>query len=365
MRMVARGAVVLGAVDPSVTSTAGVALVGELDRILGVTGCVDGLVASVGPRAGWSPGELVFSMAEVMLCGGDFMADLDHTRDHPATTKLRAVRLPSGWVFGSLSRRFEDSRVLGLEQAVGKELVRRWWATLPNKRREVLGVGRPTIDLDTTEVEVYGTKKEKVSYNYQGQRVGRVHCATWAEAGLVVAGRLGSAENDPRPEAAAMIATAVAALPAGLGCPVVRADSGYHDHKIAEAAVELGCGFAIAVKRNNAVWRAGLSVAESAWRAAKNMAGAQVAVCGYIPPGWPPGSTCVVRRVPVGEIPTRRARRRRTIPPAQQVLALLGLGPAWAYSFIMTNLTGDPVEIEAWFRGRAQIEGNYSALIAR
>jgi hypothetical protein len=41
--------------------------------------------------------------------------------------------------------------------------------------------GRPvTIDLDTTDVEVYGRKKRGVSFNHQGQRVGPPHVATWA-----------------------------------------------------------------------------------------------------------------------------------------------------------------------------------------
>lgn len=32
------------------------------------------------------------------------------------------------------------------------------------------------------------------------------------------------------------------------------------------------------------------------------------------------------------------------------------LGPVYAYSFIITNLAGDIVEIEAWFRQRALVE---------
>ena len=40
--------------------------------------------------------------------------------------------------------------------------------------------GPVTIDLDTTDVEVYGRKKRGVAYNHQGQRVGRPHVATWA-----------------------------------------------------------------------------------------------------------------------------------------------------------------------------------------
>jgi len=32
--------------------------------------------------------------------------------------------------------------------------------------------GRVSIDLDATDVEVYGRRKQGVAYNYQGQRCG-------------------------------------------------------------------------------------------------------------------------------------------------------------------------------------------------
>ena len=79
-RLARRGGVVLGAVDPSVTAVAGVVLVGDVERVLGIVGAIDGEVGRLGPRAGWSGGELLFSAAEVMLGGGDFMVDLDHAR---------------------------------------------------------------------------------------------------------------------------------------------------------------------------------------------------------------------------------------------------------------------------------------------
>jgi len=52
-----------------------------------------------------------------------------------------------------------------------------------------------------------------------------------------------------------------------------------------------------------------------------------------------------------------RSRRRRTIDPKQ--LALLEeseIGVAYAYSFILTNLDWEAVEVEAWFRMRALVE---------
>ena len=347
---------VLGAVDPSVTARAGVVLVAEVERALGVCAAIDEAVGPIRSRAGLSAGELLFAAAEVMLTGGDFMVDLDHARADQAAARLRAVPTPAACTFGQLARRFDDDRIAKVEAAVGV-LVGRWWNVLAPARRDVLAAERPTVDLDTTDIEVYGRHKEGVAYNYQGQLCGRAHLATWAEAGVALAGQLGSGIDDPRPEAADVLARALAVLPEGLPRPIARADSGYHDAKIARAAVGLGCDFAFAVKRNPAVWAAGLAVPGAGWEPAKDMAGAEVAECGYQPAGWPEGTRCIVRRVAVtGPMPTRRSRRRRTIPPAQLLLGLLGLGPAWAYSFILTNLAGDPVEVEAWFRQRARIE---------
>ncbi|HEX7462763.1 MAG TPA: hypothetical protein VF317_11385, partial [Dermatophilaceae bacterium] len=90
------------------------------------------------------------------------------------------------------------------------------------------------------------------------------------------------------------------------------------------------------------------------------MPGAQVAAVDYAPAGWPVGTRMIVRRMKVkaAAISTdRRARRRRTFDPAQLALALGGqLDHAYAYSPIVTNLSGPAVPIEAWFRDRAWVE---------
>lgn len=355
-----RGGVVLGRDDPSVTGRAGVVLIAEVERVLGVSGVFDSGVAEIRRKAsGYSAGGLLLAAAEAMLCGADFMADLDGIRADVAAARLRAVPMPSACWFAVLARRFDDQRISEVETAMGG-LVRRWWDRLDGSRREDIIGGRVTIDLDTTDVEVYGPKKRGVAYNYLGQLVGRVHAGTWAEAGVVLAGQLGSGVDDPRPQAAGVLARALAALPEGLARPVVRADSGYHDIKIAVAAVGLGCDFAVAVKRNQAVWAAELRIPPDAWQPALGMTGAEVAVCDYAPAGWPAGTRCILRRVPIrGEMPTERSRRRRSIPGRQLLLGLLGLGPAWAYSFLLTNLAGDVTEIEAWFRERARIEERF------
>jgi hypothetical protein len=90
------------------------------------------------------------------------------------------------------------------------------------------------------------------------------------------------------------------------------------------------------------------------------MARAEVAVCDYRPGGWPEGTRTIVRRVRFAADEIRsdlRSRRRRTIDPDQLALVLDGEADhAYAYSFIVTNIEGDPLAIEAWFRERASVE---------
>ena len=64
---------------------------------------------------------------------------------------------------------------VGLAAVTGRML-----SLLPAERAVALTGGPVTIDLDTTDVEVYGRKKRGVAYNHQGQRVGRPHVAAWA-----------------------------------------------------------------------------------------------------------------------------------------------------------------------------------------
>jgi hypothetical protein len=170
---------------------------------------------------------------------------------------------------------------------------------------------------------------------------------------------------------------ALAVLPApvqaAIGASVmrvrVRADAGYFTADLALAAVEAGCDYAIAAKRNKAAWRAYAGITEDQWQPATEMHGAFVAVVDYAPEGWPPGTYTIVRRVRVQACDISgdgRSRRRRTIPAEQLTLALGGqLDHVWAVSFIVTNIpTGGhgfdtAVQVEAWFRGRTDIEDRF------
>jgi hypothetical protein len=156
-----------------------------------------------------------------------------------------------------------------------------------------------TIDLDATDVEVYGRKKRGVAYNHQGQRVGRPHVATWAQTETVLAAELVSGNYDPRAGAAGLLRRALAAVPrrARTGRVGLRADAGYFAGELARVAFFAGVEFAIGAKRIAPLWRLLDGIAEGDWADAIDMDGAQIAVGDYRPDWWPAKTFLLIRRV--------------------------------------------------------------------
>ena len=334
----------IGAPDPSLTAVSGVAAVAEFVDKLDVVGRFDRGIGAIKQRArGLGAGELLVGLAQSQLLGGDALVALDRQRADVAAAELSAVPGIASTTAGSLARRFDAEHLAGIETAVA-DLADQAFGLLPVSRQTAL-CGRVTVDLDSTDVEVYGSRKQGVAYNYAGQRAGRPHLATWAEAGLTTAAELLAGNHDVRPRAAGMLRRGLAGIPEQVRAAAaandrlrVRADAGYFTAELAVAAVAEGCDFAVAAKRNTAMWRAYASILEEAWVEAIGMPGAQVAAVDYAPAGWPEDSYTIVRRVRVDAEAISadpRSRRRRTIDPGQLALALKGTAThAYAVSFI-------------------------------
>lgn len=343
--------------------------VAELVDRIGVVAALDERVGPIKQRArGLSGGEFLVGLACAQLAGEDYLVGLDRRRADKAGAVLAPVATAPSTTAATLAKRFDTAAWRSVEAAVG-QISGQVLAHLDQPRRAVL-LTSPTLDIDATEVEVYGARKRGVAYNYKGQRAGRPHLATWAEAGLVLAADLLAGDVDPRAGVVELFARALAALHAaaaphgGHGRVRVRGDIGYFTKDLAEAIVDAGCDFAIGANRNPATWRAAASVPEQDWVDAEGMPGAQVAVADYAPGGWPAGTRCLIRRVrhDAADISADpRARRRKTIPAEQLALALDGdVEQVWAYSFIVTNLDlatpAEVVAVESWYRHRTDIE---------
>jgi hypothetical protein len=368
----------VGAPDPSLTATSGVAAIAEFVDALDVVGRLDRGVGLLKKRErGASAGELLVGMAQSQLLGADALVCLDRQRADVAAVELSAVPVLASTTAAGLARRFGPEQLAGVEAAIA-DLVQRSVDLLPVQRRIELGAS-VTVDLDSTDVEVYGSKKQGVAYNYQGQRAGRPHLATWAEAGLTTAADLLAGNDDVRPRAGDLLGRGLAGIPEPVRAAAAaadrlrtRADAGYFTADLADAAVAAGCDFAIAAKRNTAMWRAYACIEPGVWVDAIGMPGAQVAAVDYAPAGWPDGTYTIVRRVRVEAEAISadpRSRRRRTIDKDQLALALEGTAThAYAVSFIVTNIpandrprhtTGNAetiLQVEAWFRRRTDIE---------
>jgi hypothetical protein len=169
-----------------------------------------------------SAGQLLVALAQSQLLGADALVALDRQRRDVVATELSAVPGLASTTAGSLARRFDTEQLAGIEAATA-DLVGRAFELLPVARRARLSA-RATVDLDSTDVEVYGSRKQGVAYNYAGQRAGRPHLATWAEAGITTAAELLAGNDDVRPRAAAMLRRGLAGIPAQVRVAAAAAD---------------------------------------------------------------------------------------------------------------------------------------------
>ena len=358
----------IGAPDRSLTPNAGLAVITELCDRLGVIGALDTAVGPIKQRdRGFGAGQLLTGLATAQLAGEDFLAGLDRQRADAAGQQITPVPGLASTTAAGLARRIMPAQWQAVETGLAA-VTGRMLSLLPAPRAAALAGGPVTIDLDTTDVEVYGRKKRGVAYNHQGQRVGRPHVAAWAEAEIVLAADLGGGTDDPRATAPDLLRRALACLPAAAraGRVAVRADAGYFAGQLARAAHDEKIAFAIGAKRIAPLWRLLAGIAEDAWHDAIEMDNAQVAVAEYCPDWWPADTRLLIRRVllePEQVSADPRSRRRRTLHPDQRALPfpeLAEAGPVYAYSFILTNLDvsspGKAAAAEHWYRHRTTVE---------
>jgi hypothetical protein len=359
----------VGVPDAALTPNAGMAAITELCGQLGVIGALDAAVGPVKQRdRGYGAGELLTGLAAAQLAGEDFLVGLDRQRADAAGQLIAPVPGLSSTTAAGLARRITAAQWQAVETGLAA-VTGRMLALLPPQRAAALTGGPVTIDLDATDVEVYGCKKRGVAYNHQGQRVGRPHVATWAETEIVLAADLGSGTDDPRATAPDLLRRALAALPRRVragGRVAARVDAGYFAGQVARAAHDERIFFAIGARRIAPLWRLLDGIGEGDWTDAIEMDNAQVAVADYRPDWWPANTTLLIRRVrlaPEQVSADPRSRRRRTLHPAQRALPIPGLaeaGAIYGYSFVLTNLDVSAPDkaaaAEHWYRHRTTVE---------
>jgi hypothetical protein len=357
---------VVRADDPTLTPYAGLAVSGELARRLRVAELIDAELA-VERRArrvkvrrrGLSPGELLVSLTESQLVGGEFFDHVEDVRADRAGAPLRAVAAtPSAPTMLQNAKRFRRVHVRGAERALARAGTR---LDLALGRDPALPV---TVDLDATQVTVFGARKRGAARSRHGTMSYAPHVAFWAERGRALTSELvgGNKERLSGGECAG-IAARSRCCPTG----TVRRPSGSTPPTTPSSWLEelrkRGARFTVSVPRNQAMWKRLADIPEQAWRDAIDMDGAQVAETTYRPDGWKGEPLrLIVRRVPFDATQIAAgsvtARRRKTIHPGQLALALEGkVQSVYGYSFILTDIDDEDAQrVEHFHRHRAQIE---------
>ena len=274
-----RGRIVIGANDPSLVRYAGLAVSGELARRVRLVELIDAellVERRARPvkvrRRGLSPGQLLVAIAESQLVGGEFFADLEEVRADQAGAGLRTVgRTPSAPTALQRAKDFRRVHCQRVERGcarVGERLDR----ALGRKASEPV-----TIDLDATQVEVYGRRKQGAARNRLGQLSYAAHAAFWAQRGRALTSELvgGNREKLTGGECARIATRALGLLPAGHGPATFRIDSAYYQLELLERLRSERARFTVSVPRSQAMWKALAQIGEDAWQDALEMGGAQ------------------------------------------------------------------------------------------
>ena len=168
----------IGAPDVSLTRFSGVVAVTE--HRLAMIKLLDAAIGPIKLRdRGFSGGQLLVGIAAAQLAGEDFLVGLDRQRGDEAGQVLAAVPGLASTTAAGLARKFTDAQWHAVETGLADVAAAALAAlAVVAPARAAALCETVTIDLDTTDVEVYGRKKRGVAFNHQGQRVGRPHVAT-------------------------------------------------------------------------------------------------------------------------------------------------------------------------------------------
>jgi hypothetical protein len=360
------GRIEIRADDPGLTGHGGLVVIGDLAEKLDLIATIDaelGRERRAKPvkvrRRGCSPGEVVVSLAECQLVGGAFFDHLADQRADTAGAMLRAVpEVPSPPAALQNAKRFRRVHCQRVERAMSQA-----------GERLDLALGRQpgepvTIDLDATQITVYGRCKEGAARCRTGQCSYAPHVAFWAERGRALTSELvgGNREKLSGGECARIASRARGLLPDGHGPVTMRIDSAYYAIELLKRLRKDKARFTVSVPRTAAMWDALGRIDETAWTDALDMPGAQVAETTYRPGGWKHEPLrLIVRRVPFTAEQIARlkgSRRLATIHPEQLQMALDGqTDSVYGYSFILSDIYHQPTAwVEHFHRHRAQIE---------
>ena len=261
------------AIDPTlVTGRAGVPLVIELFRHLGVATMIDTQVAVKQRQRGLPPSQLVESLVALWVSGGDRCQDLAALREDHALASLLGYPLPAATTVRDFREAFHVERgplwqagpqaAIPLESAplAGLGQANR---TLVAGLQSAAPAGRATLDVDATLVESH---KDAATVAYDGTRGYPPVVVLWAEQDVILHDQCRDGHVPAGCGNVRILAQAVANLPSGITQIRLRADSALYETAVLRWCEDRQIEYAISADLSDQLKGEILRLPSSAWQ---------------------------------------------------------------------------------------------------
>ena len=314
--------------DPNLVANAGLLLVATLVVRLRLERLINEMVDLSGRVGGALPGRKVLTLVHAMVAGGSHIDHADVLRCG-ATQSVLPHRVMAPSTLGTFLRSFTFGHIRQLD-AVLAEALRRAWS---------LGAGpgddRLVVDLDSTICPVCGTAKHGAGYGYTKELGYHPILATRAGTGELLHVRMRKGSANTQRGTKRFVEELVARLrrAGATGELIMRFDSGFWSNASIATLGRLDVGYTMGVRMVKSVVTAVSAIDKDAWTPIDYTCDgvAEVAECLY------KGRRLIVRR-------TRLVGRQAT------------LWPEWRHFAFLTDLDGDPVDVDAFHRAHATVE---------
>jgi hypothetical protein len=311
-------------------SDAGLLVTATLAERLGIEELVNESVW-LDPRAPGAalPGRKVMSLVHGMLAGADSIDDMNVLRAG-STGLILGHRVMAPSTLGTFLRAFTFGHVRQLDRVLDVALARAWEAGAGP------GDGPLVIDIDSFVGEVHGYQKQGAGYGYTKKLGYHPILAVRADTGEVLHIRNRKGKANTQRGIARFVDELIARVrrTGHTGPIILRADSGFENHKLFKELAKRGIEFSIGVKLSTTIRALIEQIPETAWVTVKD---------------YPDGGEAQVAET---ELKGFRLIVRRTRLTGAQA----DLFPNWRHHCLATNRTAPTLVADTDHRDHATVE---------
>lgn len=239
----------------TITSHAGLALLGEFCVGLGLLDSIDNLLPGPGSGAGFKASEYIFPIVLMLNGGGRSLEDIRVIRGDTGLREILPLQVvASPDAIGDWLRRISDVGGLSGLQKVNQRLLKRGM--------KYDGIDGYTLDIDATGIE---THKQSAKMTYKGFKGYMPIVGHLAENGLIVGEEFRDGNESPGARNLEFLKHCRWQMPKGKKIKAFRADSASYQADIINYCNERGIDYAIGGDLDEAVLRAIQSIPEASW----------------------------------------------------------------------------------------------------